>query len=101
MKRGDVYQRPPRGRLYVVVSADALIRTGTVVVAEVVESAPERRGMIAVPLSDARGDAVPGAVRADLLGYVNVDRMGEFAGRLDDTTMELVDMALRAVLDLD
>lgn len=101
MRRGDVLEHPLRGRRFVVVATQYLVDVGVVVVAEVAPVVPAgTRGMLAVQL--AKADPVGGAVLAYRLNWLAADRLDGWKrlGRLCDTSVELVDMALRAALDL-
>lgn len=99
MRRGTVIGHALRDRRFVVVSCQAISDTGTVVVAEISDMVPSgARGMLAVPLIDA--DPVPGAVLSWRINYMSADRLGEELGELTAETIERLDMALRATLDL-
>jgi mRNA-degrading endonuclease toxin of MazEF toxin-antitoxin module len=88
-----------RDRRFVVVSCQAITDTGTVVVAEIADAVPSgARGMLAVPLTDA--DPVSGAVLSWRINYMAADRLGGQLGELSAETVERLDMALRATLDL-
>lgn len=99
MNRGDVCTHAQFPRRFVIISCEALNTVGTVVVAEIADEAPEgTRGMLAVPLTS--DDFMSGAVLAWRLNYMASSRFGETLGRLSSETMERVDMALRAALEL-
>lgn len=99
MNRGDVFGHAQFPRRFVIITCEALNAVGTVVVAEVADEMPEgTRGMLAVPLVEA--DSMAGAVLTWRLNYMPGSRLGEHVGRLSAETMERVDMALRAALDL-
>lgn len=99
MRRGTVVGHPVRDRRFVVVSCEALTDAGTVIVSEVADAVPSgARGMLAVPLTDA--DPVQGAVLVWRINYMAADRLGEVLGDLTGATVERLDMALRAALDL-
>jgi mRNA-degrading endonuclease toxin of MazEF toxin-antitoxin module len=99
VRRGEVYAHAAFPRQFVVVSTDRLTETGTAIVAEIHPEVPAgTRGMLAVTLGD--NDPIPGAVLAWRVNWLIADRLGEHLGRLSETTMEVVDMALRTALDL-
>lgn len=99
MKRGEVISHAVRDRRFVVVSCNALNNVGTVIAAEIADSVPAgTQGMLAVLLTDA--DPVPGAVLAWRVNYVSAQRLGESLGELSPDTLERVDMAVRAALEL-
>lgn len=99
MKRGTVVGHALRDRRFVVVSCQAITDTGTVVVLEIADDVPAgARGLLAVPLTE--DDPVPGAVLVWRVNYMSTDRLGSALGQLTDATVERLDMALRAALDL-
>ncbi|MGH3545951.1 MAG: type II toxin-antitoxin system PemK/MazF family toxin [Mycobacteriales bacterium] len=99
MRRGEVVSHPVRDRRFVIVSCNALNNVGTVVVAEVSDTVPEgTRGMLAVPLTES--DPVSGAVLAWRINYLAVQRLGDSLGQLSSQTLERVDVAIRAALEL-
>jgi mRNA-degrading endonuclease toxin of MazEF toxin-antitoxin module len=99
VKRGDVYAHATFPRRFAVISCDELTDLGTAVVVEIVPAVPiGMRGMLAVALRD--DDPISGAVLAWRVNYVVADRLGEHLGQLSPATMEIVEMALRASMDL-
>lgn len=102
MTRGQIHECSSLGgpRLFLVVSADEVAQIGNVIVVEVTrERPPGPRGLLSVGLRP--DDPAPGAVvRTDRINYMSVTRLGPPIGRLTASTMSLVDMALRAALDL-
>jgi mRNA-degrading endonuclease toxin of MazEF toxin-antitoxin module len=83
----------------VIISTDRLTEVGTAIVAEIHPQVPAgTRGMLAVTLGP--NDPVDGAVLAWRINWLAADRLGEHLGRLNDATMEVIDMALRTALDL-
>jgi|GEM_PF-7124661 len=99
VKRGEVISHAVRERQFVVISCNALNNVGAVVVAEIAGVIPAgARGMLAVPLADT--DPVPGAVLAWRVNYLSAERLGESLGELSPDTLERVDAAVRAALEL-
>jgi mRNA-degrading endonuclease toxin of MazEF toxin-antitoxin module len=99
VKRGDVYAHATLTRQFVIVSTDRLTEAGTAIVAEVHPEVPAgMRGMLAVTLGP--DDPLPGAVLAWRVNYVAASRLGKHLGRLSESTMEVVSMALRTAMDL-
>lgn len=98
--RGDVYGHPTLARRFVVVSTDRLSETGSVIVAEVGAGTPlaERLAMFAVSLGP--DDGVSGVVLGWRVNWLNASRLGSPQGRIGAASMELVDVALRAAMDL-
>jgi hypothetical protein len=101
VNRGDIWEHPLRGRQFVVVATKHLVETGTVIVAEIAPEVPAgTKGMLAVQLGD--DDPVGGAVIAYRVNWQASERMADwkFVGRLSAATLDVVDMALRAAMDL-
>jgi mRNA-degrading endonuclease toxin of MazEF toxin-antitoxin module len=99
VRRGTVVGHALRDRRFVVVSCQALTETGTAVVAEIADAAPRgSRGLLAIPLTEA--DPVPGAVLVWRINYLSAERLGAELGQLTNATLERLDIALRAALDL-
>jgi mRNA-degrading endonuclease toxin of MazEF toxin-antitoxin module len=99
VRRGTVVGHALRDRRFVVVSCQAITDTGTAVVVEIADTVPAgARGMLAVPLTEE--DPVPGAVLVWRINYVSADRLGAELGQLSESTVERLDMALRAGLVL-
>jgi mRNA interferase MazF len=102
--RGDVYRvrlparsgREQRGPRYaVLVQADELLRLSTVLVA------PTSRSVLAAsfrPEVEVAGSRT--RVMVEQLRALDVQRLDEFAGRLDSTEMSEVDEALSLILAL-
>lgn len=103
MRRGEVYLHATFPRRFVVVSATPLSELGTVITAEIVQdAAPGMFAMFTVTLTEADVDAGCGAgvVLGWRVNYTRADRLGAYVGRLSNTTMEQVDVALRAAMEL-
>ena len=104
MTRGEVYRiRLParRGReqsgprFGVIVQADQLLVLSTAIVAPTSRSAAASTFRPEIELHDQRTRVLVEQLRA-----VNVERLGELAGRLTVAEQEAVDEALALVLDL-
>jgi hypothetical protein len=101
--RGGIY--PYQGNIrrsdFLVISIDALNAAGTVLVAEVSETAPEDlRGLLAVQLGD--GDACAGSwVLCWRLNYATASRFDVAGGhgRVSDGTLAAVVAGIRAVIE--
>jgi mRNA interferase MazF len=105
VRRGDVYRfRLPKGvgheqrgeRYGVVVQADALLPRSVVLVAPTSRSA---RPASFRPEVDVAGDR--SRVLVEQVGAVDVERLGDLAGRLSPEELWGVDEALTTVLGLD
>jgi mRNA-degrading endonuclease toxin of MazEF toxin-antitoxin module len=87
-------------RRFVVVSANELTEFGTVIVAEFAEDEPAGpRGVLSVAAQNGDYD-LHGVVLAWRVNWMQAKMLGPRIGRLSDSTMYQVDMALRAALDL-
>jgi mRNA interferase MazF len=104
VKRGDIYRiRLParRGREQVgprygvIVQADELLELSTAIVAPTSRSAAAATFRPEIQLLNERTRVLVEQLRA-----VDVERFGEFAGRLTSTEQQAVDEALTLVLDL-
>jgi hypothetical protein len=101
VNRGDVWEHPLRGRQFVVVATRHLLDTGTVILAEIAPEVPVgTKGMLAVQLGGE--DPAGGAVIAYRVNWQAIERMADwkYLGRLSAATLDVVDMALRAAMDL-
>ena len=105
MRRGDIYSlRLPKGvrheqhgrRLGVIVQSDALLPRSVVLIAPTSTSARPAsfRPEIEIDNQSTR-------VLVEQLGAVDVDRLGDLAGRLTPEEQWGIDTALLTVLDLD
>ena len=100
MRRGEVWRVLVLGRserTVVIVGHDALTDThGEVLCVHVRESAAEAGSLVSVRLESP----VSGFARAATVGPLRKSTFTERLGAIDAATMEQVDIALRAALDL-
>ena len=103
MRRGEIrviHSRVTgREQHALILSNDALnesATTGWAITAPIDTSGASPDTLVTVPISLP----IEGVVRLDSITAVRKDRVGDLAGRLDPGTLEHVNIALRAALDL-
>lgn len=99
MRRGEVwrYQGISRSRPVLVVSCDELNDAEQPIVVDVTSFSP--RGAPAL-LAVRIGDELGGYARCRTISFADPKRFTELLGTVPETTMEQIEMALRAALSL-
>lgn len=101
MTRGGVYAHATfTHRRFVVVSADPLSETGTVLVVEVADEAPTAGPLPMLAVTLTPDDGLTGVVLGWRINFTPAGRLGALLGQISPSTMDSVDVALRAALDL-
>lgn len=99
MRRGEVwrYQGISQSRPVLVVSCDELNDAEQPIVVDVTSFSPQ--GAVAL-LTVRIGDQLGGHARCRTISFADPKRFTDLLGTVPDSTMEQVDMALRAALNL-
>jgi mRNA-degrading endonuclease toxin of MazEF toxin-antitoxin module len=99
VRRGEVwrYQGISRPRPVLVVSCDELNDVEQPIVVDVTSFSPQ--GAVAL-LTVRVGDELGGYARCRTISFADTKRFTELLGTVPESTMEQVDMALRAALNL-
>jgi mRNA-degrading endonuclease toxin of MazEF toxin-antitoxin module len=99
VRRGEVwrYQGIFRSRPVLVVSCDELNDAEQPIVVDATSFSPQ--GAVAL-LTVRVGDELGGYARCRTISFADTKRFTELLGTVPDSTMEQVDMALRAALNL-
>lgn len=99
MRRGEIwrYQGISRSRPVLVVSCDELNDADQPIVVDVTPFSPQGAAAL---LTVSVGDELGGYARCRTISFADSARFTEQLGTIPDSTMEQVDMALRAALGL-
>ena len=99
MRRGQVwrYQGISRSRPVLVVSCDELNDAEQPIIVDVTTFSPQGAASL---LSVHIGDELGGYARCRMISFADSKRFAELLGTVPDSTMEQIDMALRATLNL-
>jgi mRNA-degrading endonuclease toxin of MazEF toxin-antitoxin module len=100
LRRGQVwrYQGISRSRPVLVVSCDELNDAEQPIIVDVTSFSPQ--GAAASLLSVQIGDELGGYARCRMISFADSKRFAELLGTVPESTMEQIDMALRATLNL-
>jgi mRNA-degrading endonuclease toxin of MazEF toxin-antitoxin module len=99
LRRGEVwrYQGISRSRPVLVVSCDELNAAEQPIVVDVTSFSPQGAAAL---LTVRVGDELGGYARCRTISFADTKRFTELLGTVEELTMEQVDMALRAALNL-
>lgn len=108
MKRGDVVIAAEKGRLtgkprpWLVIQSDAFNATHSSITVALVTTRQTGHGLFRVPVEGGRETGLETAseIQCDKLATISRDSVMRVAGAADETTIDLVDAALRRWLDL-